>query len=284
MRKLKDGSIVEKNANQYNATDAKTRNELGNCLKTARINLHMQQRNVVEQLIPYGISISAGALSKWENGDAMPNPYQFFALCYVYGIEDVLQYFTGSNGRKLNKIGLRKLQEYKQDLLATGLYEEQTRDLSEDTDLLVHPESMTGEKLIRMPVSLLKTSAGYGNFLDEDDFEEKTFLASTVPHDASFGVYITGDSMSPRYNDGQLVWIQPCEHLHPHEIGIFICDGEGFIKMYDEKMPDPSQIEEYTDSSGEIHMQPVLISLNTRYAPKVIDTNCEFRIVGRVLN
>ena len=235
MRKLKDGSIVEKNANQYNATDAKTRNELGNCLKTARINLHMQQRNVVEQLIPYGISISAGALSKWENGDAMPNPYQFFALCYVYGIEDVLQYFTGSNGRKLNKIGLRKLQEYKQDLLATGLYEEQTRDLSEDTDLLVHPESMTGEKLIRMPVSLLKTSAGYGNFLDEDDFEEKTFLASTVPHDASFGVYITGDSMSPRYNDGQLVWIQPCEHLHPHEIGIFICDGEGFIKMYDEK-------------------------------------------------
>ena len=70
----------------------------------------------------------------------------------------------------------------------------------------------------------------------------------------------------------------------PHEIGIFICDGEGFIKMYDEIRPDAGHLDEYTDSSGEVHLQPVLVSLNKRYAPRVIDSSNDFRIVGRVLN
>ena len=284
MHRIKPNTEAQQSVSQYNANDAKRRNDLGTCLKNARINLHMQQRTVVEELAYYGISISAGALSKWENGDAMPNPYQFFALCYVYHIDDVLAFFCGNRGRKLNKIGRRKLQEYEQDLLATGLYESTEAEIIHESLKSIKLASLPHEKTIKMPVSLLKTSAGYGNFLEEDNFEEKEFPASTVPYGAAFGVYITGDSMLPRYKDGDLVWIQPCEQLHPHEIGIFICDGEGYIKMYDEVLPDKGNLEEYTDSSGEIHMQPMLVSLNTRYAPKVIGSNCDFRIVGRVLN
>ena len=90
--------------------------------------------------------------------------------------------------------------------------------------------------------------------------------------------------MLPRYHHGDLVWVQPVEKLHPHDIGIFICDGEGYIKMYDERIPAADQIEDYTDSNGNVHMQPVLISLNEHYPPKVISFSNEFRIVGRVLN
>lgn len=123
MPKMKPLILHDQIKSSYDASEARKRNELGICLKTTRINLHLQQRSVVDQLNEYGISISAGALSKWENGDAMPNPYQFFALCKVYGIDDVLQYFTGSSVRKLNSIGRQKVHEYEQDLLATGLYD-----------------------------------------------------------------------------------------------------------------------------------------------------------------
>ena len=284
IHKIKTLDTKDQNKTFYNAGEAKLKNELGICLKTARINLHLQQRNVVEQLKQYGISISAGALSKWENGDAMPNPYQLFAICCVYGIDDILLHFTGHSGRKLNSIGRRKVQEYEQDLLATGLYsiaEEPSENRPRNPFQSARP-ALDG--MIHMPVSLLKTSAGYGSFLDEDHFEDITVPASSVPSGAAFGVYVSGDSMEPRYKDGELVWVQPCEQLHPHEIGIFICDGEGFIKMYDEISPSLSQLDEYTDSSGDLHMQPVLVSLNTRYSPRVIDPSCDFRVVGRVLN
>lgn len=269
---------------QYNAATAKQHNELGNALKSARMNLHLQQRNVVDQLMQYGIHISAGALSKWENGDAMPNPYQFFALCYVYNIDDVLHFFSGSTGRKLNQVGRRKVQEYEQDLLATGLYTASNSSHPHDVQNPFFPTSSHSDGMIRMPVSLLKTSAGYGSFLDEDHFEEIMVPATSVPEGASFGVYVSGDSMLPRYHHGDLVWVQPVEKLHPHDIGIFICDGEGYIKMYDERIPAADQIEDYTDSNGNVHMQPVLISLNEHYPPKVISFSNEFRIVGRVLN
>lgn len=283
MPKMKPLILHDQIKSSYDASEARKRNELGICLKTTRINLHLQQRSVVDQLKEYGISISAGALSKWENGDAMPNPYQFFALCKVYGIDDVLQYFTGSSVRKLNSIGRQKVHEYEQDLLATGLYDWTPEDEMSPRNPFQDTQPIH-EGLIRMPVSLLKTSAGYGSILDDDHFEDITVPASSVPHGAAFGVYVSGDSMAPRYKDGDLVWIQPCEHLHPHEIGIFICDGEGFIKMYDEIRPDAGHLDEYTDSSGEVHLQPVLVSLNKRYAPRVIDSSNDFRIVGRVLN
>ena len=138
--------------------------------------------------------------------------------------------------------------------------------------------------MIRMPVSLLRTSAGLGSFLDEDRFEEIDVPVSSVPHGARFGVYVSGDSMLPRYQDGQLVWIQPCEEIRPHEIGIFICDGEGFIKMYDEILPDDASADLYMDSSGVVRPLPVLVSLNEKYPPRTIDADCEFRVVGRVLN
>lgn len=71
--------------------------------------------------------------------------------------------------------------------------------------------------------------------------------------------------------------------LNPGEVGIFIYEGDGYIKEYDEQEPDPEQREEYTDSYGKVHNQPVMVSFNEKYSPIVISPHSEFRIVGRVL-
>ena len=87
--------------------------------------------------------------------------------------------------------------------------------------------------------------------------------------------------MMPVYNDGQIVWVQECKEIRPGEVGIFIYDGDGYIKVYDEQEPDDP--DEFTDSYGVRHMQPVMISYNQAYAPKVVSPNAKFQIVGRVL-
>ena len=108
-----------------------------------------------------------------------------------------------------------------------------------------------------------------------------SFPKDSVPAGAEFGIRVSGDSMMPVYNDGQIVWVQECSEIRPGEVGIFVYDGDGYIKVYDEQEPDDP--DAFTDSYGVCHMQPVMISYNQAYAPKVISPNANFQVVGRVL-
>ena len=138
--------------------------------------------------------------------------------------------------------------------------------------------------LVEMNVSTLPASAGFGEALDNNLFEQQSFPASAVPAGASFAVRVSGDSMEPVLHDGQYAWVEECSRLNPGEVGLFVVDGEGFIKVYDEREPEGDEAEIRTDSEGVRHLQPVLVSCNDEYEPKVITSDMDFRIAGRVLN
>jgi SOS-response transcriptional repressor LexA len=138
--------------------------------------------------------------------------------------------------------------------------------------------------LKEMNVSLLPASAGLGEALDNNAFERMSFPAASVPAGASFAVRVHGDSMEPVLHDGQYAWVRETASLNPGDVGLFIVDGDGYIKVYGEQAPAPEEREAFTDSAGILHPQPVLLSCNEQYAPKVISSESGFRIVGRVLN
>ena len=132
-----------------------------------------------------------------------------------------------------------------------------------------------------LPLYHLAVSAGTGEFLDGDDYEMRRFDADSVPSEADFCLRVGGDSMEPVFRDGQIVFVKKCSVLRPGEVGIFSCDGEGYIKVYSEH--SPVRPEEYTDSQGVVRPQPVLISYNKAYPDRVIQPDADFRILGRVL-
>ena len=55
------------------------------------------------------------------------------------------------------------------------------------------------------------------------------------------------------------------------------------IKVYGEQMPGDDDREAFTDSAGNTHMQPVMISYNKSYEPRPISPNASFQIAGRVV-
>ena len=69
--------------------------------------------------------------------------------------------------------------------------------------------------------------------------------------------------------------------LRPGEDGLFVLNGNGYIKQYQERVPEDAA--EYTDSLGAIHPQPLLVSCNKAYAPIPVGVNDSFRICGRIL-
>ena len=272
MRKPKQGTIISFRQSEpvYHAEKEREQNIIGLRIAEARHKAGMSLKAFSEHLKAFGVNVTAGAINKWEIGNCSPNAYQLIALCAALDITDPLNYFTGDYVPVLNDIGMKKVADYRNDLIATGLYK---------------PESKAGAatEYVDMPVSDLRVSAGTGAFLDEGRFETVRFAKQDVPEKARFGVRVSGDSMEPVYHDGQIVWVEPCDYLELNEVGIFVYDGEGYIKVYGEQDPPENLAEHFTDSYGIRHLQPVLISFNPAYAPKSVLPNVGFEIIGKVL-
>lgn len=240
-------------------------------IEAARKKKQMSKRELQHQLEERGVSVAYQSLIRWERNEAIPNAYQMLAICDALDIPDSYRYFMNGT-MELNDIGLQKVEEYKADLIASGKYAPVP---------IAKPNAV---KYREMPVSTLAASAGTGEFLDQENIELMRFPESSIPAGADYALRVNGDSMEPIYLDHQLVWVQVCHALRPGEVGIFVLDGEGYIKCYDEREPEEDELEDYTDSNGVVHNKPVLVSFNEKYAPRIVTRASKFMICGRVLN
>lgn len=219
-----------------------------------RIGKGLSQTQVAAEFVKRGYHVSNRSISFWETGRNQLNAEQFLVLCDILGISDIRTAFrrdevpTLSTG--LNEEGQQKLSEYASLLKASGLYQ---------------PAEVIPISSRLMKRYLLPVSAGTGQFLDDDAYDEIE-VGSEVPEIADFGVTISGDSMHPRFIDGQTVWVHEQEELSEGEIGIFFYAGNAYIKKLG-----------YT---GDIM---VLLSLNPAYEPIQIQENEEFKVFGKVV-
>lgn len=259
----------------YNAEQERRENIIGQRIQEVRKAHGVSLEGLGYLLSQYGIDMKQTGIGRWESGTVIPNAYQLMALSHIFQIEDPKTLFTESptDADALNEEGLRKVREYKEDLIASGKYRPA-------------PAPAAGSNVLKfreMPMSLLPVSAGPGAFLDENNFELRRFPADEIPDGAEFAIRISGDSMEPVYSSGQIIWVQLCKQLRPGDVGIFEYDGNGYVKMYDEQYPEETFLDEYTTSDGQVLPQPVLVSYNEAYAPRPVNPNTSFCIIGRVL-
>lgn len=265
---------------KYEIESAMEDNLIGRKLAEARKIQHIPQGKFVEALHSYGISLSRSAYSGWEHGFRTPNAYQFLGLCEALGIGDIREYFLDDSVmergmERLNEEGKEKVREYIQLLIDSGRY---ALTSAGDSD----PD--TENNLIDFPLYLLPASAGTGQFLDGDTFEMISLAQNHIPENADFGIRIAGDSMEPLFLSGQIAFIQKTTQLHPGDIGVFIVDGESYIKQYDEVIPSDDELSDYLYAEGNVQKKPVLVSINKKYPPIIVSREQRFEIVGKVLN
>ncbi len=247
-------------------------NVLGKKLQNARKAQGMSLALLCEKLRERGVAVGPAAVSKWELGKSVPNAYQLIAVCDILMLPVDLSFLRSDDTPSLlNPEGEKKVREYIRDLVASGLYAP------------FKMEDALPESYREMPVSDLPASAGTGVFLDEGRFEKIRVPAGDVPDNADFGLYVSGDSMEPVYHDKQIVWVEKCSSLRPGETGIFLYDGDGYIKVYEQRMPPEEDRDAFTDSYGQLSLQTLLCSMNPAYKPIVVRPEAEFAIIGRVL-
>jgi len=87
--------------------------------------------------------------------------------------------------------------------------------------------------VVYLPVSEAKVSAGTGVYVADYNTWEKLPFIDTGAHDLN-GCYvlcIKGDSMEPKFFDGDHIIVDPEQIPEEGEIGIFVIGDEGFVKM-----------------------------------------------------
>ena len=271
--KAKEGKVISLGGN-YNVAAERAENPIGLRITEARKSRGWNIGEMTEYLHGYGIDLTKGAVGKWETGETVPNAYQFIAVCTALGMDESLAAYRASHVPELNEEGMKKVAQYRQDLISSGNYRPAPKRKA------IHAISR-----VDMPICLMPAAAGTGNYLDDADYyEEISFPKDQVNPRAELGIRVSGDSMEPVYHDEQIVWVQKCNSLDPGDVGIFIYDGKAYIKVYGEQEPDEDVLEHYTTSDGTVRPQPVLISYNDeKYDPIVISPYSPFRIFGKVL-
>ena len=131
---------------------------------------------------------------------------------------------------------------------------------------IVRPEEKKETDIPKRILPFYRTaaSAGAGSYLFDDTPVEYINVPKTdTTSAADYILEVRGDSMEPKFYDGDCVLIQQAERIYEGQIGIFILNGESYIK----KM-----------GKGE------LISLNSAYSPIRLHEYDDIRCAGRVLD
>ena len=193
------------------------------------------------------------AVSYWEKGASSPSAEQFLLLCDLYGVRDVQNVFRGidadyRNLARLNDLGRSRVEEYIALLAGTALFSE-------------HEDEADTARRRYIRLYDVSVAAGTGNFLDGDSFDDFE-VDETVPDDADFAVRVSGDSMTPRFVDCQIIFIKEQQWIDIGEIGIFSLNGDSYVKKL---------------GSG------ALISLNPGYEPIILRDSDSFYTFGKVV-
>ena len=149
----------------------------------------------------------------------------------------------------------RRLSESSRELVNMVIDHELSR--REEKPSVNSPES----KII--PLYLTPAAAGYASPALGDDYEDYAVEKGSA---ADFAVRIAGDSMEPRFHDGQTVWVKAAQDANNGDIVLCTLNDQGYCKKLRK------------DKNGI-----ALISLNKKYAPIPVREEDEFRIAGIVV-
>lgn len=229
---------------------------IGSRIKEYRLLKGMTQQDIADAL---GES-SGRVIYNWEKGIGRPDCDKLARLCDLLGVSADELIGCKSMAQRPTAIEWTTLQKYR-------ALDEHGKEV---VDYLIDCEYKRVTALTRKPKPrMLKmswfaqpASAGTGNILDSDLAEELYVPESAEAEQADFVISVGGDSMEPTYHDGDKVFVEKCDAVDIGEVGIFVVNGDVYIKELGNKC---------------------LISHNEKYKPIRIGENDSVYCCGRVI-
>lgn len=209
---------------------------------------------------------SGKTISAWKNGRGEPDADTLLKLCGIYGIKDIRIFYP-----PMNEDAPLLLSNTESELL--NLYRAVPPAIQEHTlsGLRLWVEQSSAPAVpnnIRSFGGCFPNfgyvSAGTGTMAQEEPLDWS--YEFDPPKGATCTITIRGDSMEPRFSDGETVWVDTTKLVEPGQIGVFVINGEAYCKKF------------VRDEKG-----PRLVSINPAYDPIILSEDDEVRLFGRVI-
>lgn len=196
-------------------------------LKEGRQRKGLKQKEVADRL-----GIKPSTLSGYENGTSEPDIDTYMKMLRMYDLDYVSILNTAYDLMPNDDIVLSADEK---DLVLNyrSLEEEDKRMISKLAQRLVkEPE----EEEAAFPMYIEKKyfygrpSAGNGS----EVFDTSSMIRvkeTKNSKDCDFILQVDGDSMLPKFKNGDLVTVKKADEVRPNNIGIFVVDGQVYIKQ-----------------------------------------------------
>lgn len=207
-------------------------------LKQLRLEASMTQKELAQKL-----NVSQNAIFNWENEKREPSLEMIDQIAYFFNVSS--SYLLGHTKlRNTLKYALDKATILHTDndylikivRLFSTLNESGQQKAVKQIDLLSKiPEyqkaSAPGSKIIVLPYFRAGVSAGSGIFILGNEAEDEIELPDLPEYEAAdFAIDINGDSMEPDFSHDDIALVQQDAELSPGDIGVFVINGDAFIK------------------------------------------------------
>ena len=176
--------------------------------------------------------ISTSAISAWNKNNTNPAAENLSTIADFLGVS--LEYLiTGKEkSPSLPEDELELLTYYKE------LPEREQMKLIGRASALaeVYKEQVEEPKppIISINCSQNRVSAGIGEELfDYEQWDTVDVIETPISRKADFMLIVDGESMSPKFHDGDYVLVRQQPAVELGQIGIFYVDGKGYVKKYD---------------------------------------------------
>ena len=102
--------------------------------------------------------------------------------------------------------------------------------LDDQTQRVREEAKKNAADFIYLPWNDQPASAGTGFDLDDEQMVEWKVIHNELTRKADFCLDVQGDSMEPKYYDGDTILVRKQPAVDIGEIGLFIIDGKGYVK------------------------------------------------------
>ena len=149
---------------------------------------------------------------------------------------DLVETYRKLDGHSKSVVGLvaKMESERTSESVATAVKNTRTRKESGAKILtgVRTPAPVAGVGKRAMLLYDFSVSAGTGVYLDDEQATEITVPDNEKTRVADFALRINGNSMEPKYHDGDVVLVEDTDSVEVGELGIFVLDGNGYFKVF----------------------------------------------------
>ena len=223
----REDNIVSLTDHKKEKLHAHNREMYGDIIRTWR-----QHRGISQTQLTQALGLSKNLVGNWEAGRSRPDINIIPALCDLLDISISAFFGVPSRPGELTANEQRHINSYRLlgasnqeliDAMMITMQDQAERELRRRCE----------RSFERTFKNAQLTAAGTGNPLEDSRHGQYVYvLSDRISCRADEIITVTVTSMEPTYHDGDDLFSEHTEYIEPGEIGIFIANGDGFVKEY----------------------------------------------------